>query len=159
MSHRWSVILGLLVVLIVVGGCTKDTEVANPAGGSDAKDGGVPAGPAGIKVVMMQIGRGQMALTPVIGKELESDPPPWDKVQPQAKRYAELAGALTKTEPMMGKKDSWQKHTKDFAQSATALEKAAQTKDRPAALAAHKELTEACAQCHQEHRGKGPKGE
>ena len=45
-----------------------------------------------------------------------------------------------------------------YAESATALDRAAQAKDQAAAKAAHGKLTESCKGCHQQHRGMGPRG-
>jgi hypothetical protein len=105
---------------------------------------------------MGKLTKGPASLTPVIGKELEADPPAWDTITPQSKEYARLAGLMGKNEPPRGNKDSWSKLTTAFASSADALNKAVLAKDRDAALEAHSTLAGSCMGCHREHRRGGP---
>jgi len=103
-------------------------------------------------------GRGPGALTPAIGKALDADPPAWDTITPQTQEYARLAAAMSKNDPPRGSKDSWANLTKAFAATAEALNKAAQAKDRDAALEAHGIITGSCMECHKEHRRGGGMG-
>jgi mono/diheme cytochrome c family protein len=79
---------------------------------------------------------------------------------PQTKEYARLAIAMGKNEPPKGTKDSWTKLSTAFANSATALDKAAQAKNKDAALEALGQLQGSCMECHMAHRqmGRGPGG-
>jgi hypothetical protein len=108
------------------------------------------------KQIMAKLNRGPQSLTPVIGKALEAEPPAWDAITPQTEEYARLATALSKNEPSRGSKESWEKLTTAFAASAQALNKAAQAKDRDAALEAHDAINGSCMECHREHRRGGP---
>jgi mono/diheme cytochrome c family protein len=107
---------------------------------------------------MNKLTKGPQSLTMVIGGELKSDQPPWDTIGPQAKEFAQLAGTMGKYDPPKGDKESWERLTTAYADSAAALERAAQAKDREAALAAHKALAGSCQACHMQHRGMGPGG-
>ncbi len=147
------------IVLISVGCGKQDTGGPNAAGPGPRGPGG-PGGPQSkIKQIMSKIGKGPQALTPLIGKELETDPPDWAALQPQAKEYAELASDLGKTEAPKGSKESWQTHTSSYTAAANDLEQAAEAKDRDKAKAAHSRLAESCMSCHKDHRGgRGPGG-
>lgn len=151
--------LTLLAVILGSGGCGPGKE-EGPT--NSAPQGGQPGQPSGaadgggtssnIKQIMAKLGKGPQALTAVIGRELEAEQPPWDTLQSQAKEYAQLAAALGKYDPPMGSKESWRKHTAAYADSAAALDRAAQVKDREATKAAHARLTNSCLGCHKEHR-------
>jgi hypothetical protein len=105
---------------------------------------------------MVKLTKGPNSLTPVIGKELETDPPPWETIQAQTKEYAKLAEALGLNDPPKGTRESWATLTADFAATAAELDKAAQARDEDAALAAHGKLEVSCMSCHREHRRMGP---
>jgi hypothetical protein len=113
---------------------------------------------------MTKLGKGPNALTPTLGNELKADPPAWETIQGQTREYARLAADMAKYDPPKGSKESWAKHTGDYAESASELDKAAQARDKAAALAAHGELARSCMGCHREHRvmmgppGGGPPG-
>src|SRR5262249_31513592 len=107
--------------------------------------------------IMRKLTREPQSLTSVIGQELKSDPPPWDQLQSQTKEYVDLAGSMAKLDPPKGSKESWAKLAGEFADFAAALDKAAQAKDKDAALAAHQSLTSSCMTCHHQHRA-GPGG-
>jgi hypothetical protein len=107
---------------------------------------------------MTRLAKGPNSLTPVLGKELGEESPPWETIQGQAKEYAESAAALGKLEPPLGSKESWAKQTAAFAASAEDLHRAAEAKHRAAALTAHDQLKNSCTGCHGEHRRKGPGG-
>jgi hypothetical protein len=105
---------------------------------------------------MGKLTKGPNSLTPVIGKELEADPPAWDTIQPQTKEYARLAAAMGKNDPPKGTKESWTKLSAVFADSAAALDKAAQARNRDAAVEAHGQIAGSCMECHRAHRQMGP---
>ena len=123
-----------------------------PAGGPG---GGGPGFPE-IKRIMSKLAKGPNSLTPVLGKELKEEPPPWETIQGQAKDYAEEAANLGKHDPPKGAKESWRTLTAAFAESAADLDQAAKAKDKSAATQAHDELRQSCNACHRQHRGGGP---
>ena len=154
-SMTGPILAGVLVACL---GCNgeDEREPGGPGPGSAASE---PLGDSPtIKQVMVKLTKGPGSLTPVIGKELETDPPPWETIGPQTAEYARLAAAMGKNEPPKGTKESWTELSGDFAQSAEALNKAVQAKDRKAALEAHGQLAGSCMQCHREHRKMGPGG-
>jgi hypothetical protein len=163
----WRVTVGhaLLAVVLATSACNKVKNNDPGAGGPGPNMGGGPwpgmGGPGGPPTptgeIMNKLGKGPTSLTTTIGNELKTDPPPWDTIQPQAKEYAQLAGSVGKYDPPKGDKESWKKLTAAFAESATALDRAAAAKDKEAAVAAHKTLTQSCMACHREHRA-GPGG-
>jgi hypothetical protein len=107
---------------------------------------------------MARLTKGPGSLTPVIRQELQAEQPAWETIQDQTREFVRLAEALGQNEPPKGGKESWAKLTADYAESATALDRAAQARDRDAALAAHGKLASSCMPCHKEHRGFGPGG-
>jgi hypothetical protein len=112
-----------------------------------------------VKQIMFKLnGRAPGALTQAIGKALEADPPAWETIQPQTQEYARLASTMGNNEPPRGSKESWSKLTAALASSAEALKKAAEAKDRDAALEAHGTISGSCMECHREHRRGGPGG-
>ena len=130
-----------LPALLLLGGCR----------------GGAP-GPSnsGIKPIMARLAKGPNSLTPVLGKELKETEPPWETILGQTGEYSRLAGDMAKLTPPKGSAESWAKLAAGYAASAAALDKAAQAKDKEAALAAHGQLAISCKPCHQEHRKMGP---
>jgi hypothetical protein len=148
--------LALVVLLVAFSGC----GTAKTNGQSEHWDGPSDGGgtPSKIKQIMMKVGKGPQALNPALGKGLDAAQPAWDTVQPQAKEYAQLAADLGQSDPPKGSAESWKKLTGAYAESAAALDRAAQAKDQTAAKAAHKQLTDSCIECHREHRQKGPRG-
>jgi hypothetical protein len=101
---------------------------------------------------MFKLDRGPSALNKAVAKGLEADPPDWGTIQKQASEYAQLTAGLGKLDPPQGSKDSWAQLTAAFAETAAALDKAAQAKDRQAARQASDELSGSCMGCHQAHR-------
>jgi len=154
---RMIVLQALLVALLSTGACKKAAETSNPAprGMPPGGDGDRGQASAGIKVIMAKLTKGPQSLTSVIGKELEADPPPWDKIQEQTREYVQLASSMKQYESPTGKNESWPKFTTSYAETAAALDKAAQAKDRDAALTAHKTIVGSCMACHSEHKPKG----
>jgi hypothetical protein len=109
-----------------------------------------------IKKIMGTLTKGPNSLTPVIGKELHEDPPPWETIQGQTREYTRLAALLGQDEPPKGSAESWAKQAASYAETAAALDRAAQAKDEDAALEAHGALERSCMSCHREHRVMGP---
>jgi hypothetical protein len=127
-----------LAALVIVGACN---------------NAGHPPGPSPISQVMDKVAKTQDSLGPLIGRELRMDPPPWDTIRPQAKELTELAASLAGYDPPRGSKESWAKQTSSYADAAASLERAAQAKDKDAALAAHTQMNRSCMDCHRDHRG------
>jgi hypothetical protein len=173
---RFLVFQALLAVLVSVGACNKSKKNANNAvsqgpnnfggapegmpGGQWPGGPGGPGGPRGpIGEIMAKLTNGPQSLTNIIGAELNEPTPPWDKIQPQTKEYAQLASSMSKYDPPKGEKDTWLKLTGAFTQSANDLEHAAEAKDTDAARAAHRSLRNSCQTCHDAHRrGRGGMG-
>ena len=133
----------------------------SPGGPQGPPRGGPGSGPeagppSGIKPIMTKLAKGPNSLTPLLERELKQEPPPWETIQGQAKEYALLASELGAHNPPKGSKESWATSTAAYAGSATDLDKAAQAKDKDAALAAHGKLANSCMACHREHRRMGP---
>ena len=113
--RSWTVLPVGLIVLLAAGGCS---ESDNEIQANQPPPGAGGGGPPGIRQIMNKLGRGPNALTPVIGNELQQEPPPWDTIQGQAKEYAQSAAELGKFDPPKGAKESWVKLTAAFADSA-----------------------------------------
>lgn len=155
----------MVAVLVSATACDKFKKNNDNADGQGANNGGPPpggqwaGGPGGqrgpIGEIMAKLTKGPQSLTNVIGRELNEETPPWGEIQPQTKEYVQLAGSMGKYDPPKGDKESWQKMTSAFTQSATDLERAAAAKDTQGAKAAHTALTKSCQSCHQAHRA-GP---
>jgi hypothetical protein len=105
-----------------------------------------------IKEIMVQLNKGQTALTPTIKHELQAATPNWPDIQRQSREYVTLATALGGIAPPMGDRNSWQTLTKQYGRAAEALNDAVGRKDKQAALAAHGLLTRSCQTCHRQHR-------
>jgi hypothetical protein len=139
--------LAVLVGLVVAVGCPKSSGPVNPPGGSPPD-----ATPSPIKVIMKKL-TGPGSLTPLLGRELEAEEPAWETIQPQTKEFVKLATELGTHQPPKGAPDSWAKFTGAYAESAAALDKAAEARDRKAALSAHGQLRGSCTACHRQHKG------
>jgi hypothetical protein len=149
--RRRVVLASSLAVLFLCGACNKAKDQA------ESGPAGVGPGPSTpIKEIMTKLTKGPGSLTPVISQELNTDPPPWDTIQTQTKEFAQLAASMGKYDPPKGSKDSWATLTSAYSEAAASLDKAAQAKDKNAALEAHKTLANSCMSCHQAHRGMGP---
>jgi hypothetical protein len=155
----WALFPICMIVPLVAGGCNdggNDDQANQPPPGADG------GGPPGIRQIMGKLTKGPNSLTPLIGNELQQDPPPWDTIQGQAKEYAKSAAELGTYDPPRGAKESWTKLTAEFAETGAELEKAAMAKDKAAAILTHDQLKNSCNACHQEHRrmgrGGGPGG-
>jgi hypothetical protein len=122
-----------------------------PGGGMAGRGGGSP-----VKQIMMRISdRNPQSLTKLLEQELQVNAPDWGTIQPQTAEYAKLAVDLGKLDPPQGSKDSWSQLTAAFADSANALDRAAQAKDVNAARDAQARLGNSCMECHRAHRGRG----
>ncbi len=153
----------LLLILAGVAACnkSKSNEQANqgnvPPGtpGGPGGPGGRPRGPIG--ELMTKLAKGKQSINGQIGEELKATPTPWDKIQPQAKEYAQLASKLGDFPPPKGEPASWKKMADAFAHSADELQQASDTKNLEAANKAFTALADSCKSCHDAHRG-GPGG-
>ncbi len=133
------------LAVVTIGGCGEETPHGPGLGGLPSK----------IKQLMTKLAKGPTSLTPMIAKELNEDQPPWETIQGQSKEFAQLAAEMVKESPPKGERDSWAKLTSAYTEDANALDKAAQAKDKNAAVAAHGLLATSCKACHDAHRG-GP---
>jgi hypothetical protein len=87
-----------------------------------------------------------------IKKELNADAPDWAKIQDATRKFASLAEVLGKNEPLDGGSDSWKKLTAQHLETAKALDAAAESRDKTAALASYRQLAASCRTCHSAHR-------
>jgi hypothetical protein len=168
--RNWTLLPVWMIVSLVAGGCNDGDNQDQVNGAPPGADGGMPGGGGpgggggspGIKQIMGKLTKGPNSLTPLIGNELQQDPPPWDTIQGQAKEYAKSAAELGTYDPPKGAKESWAKLTAAFAESGAELERAAMAKDKEAARLSHDQLKNSCNACHLEHRrmgrGGGPGG-
>jgi hypothetical protein len=165
--RRVAFLVVALAVLLACEACKKDagtgpTAGANPTGTEGPatnKHGDGDSKPTSTRQAMMRIGKGQKPLSPTIGAELQTDPPPWDAIQQETRELSELAAGLRKQKaPPKGTPESWEKLTTAFADAAVALDKAAQGKNKDEALAAHETISKSCKECHNAHRGKAQPG-
>ena len=88
-----------------------------------------------------------------LGQDLKDENPSWSDIQQEAKDLATLASQLRQATPPRGDKDSWEKLTKAYADSAKTLTQATAKMDQEAARAAWARLGgETCKTCHAAHR-------
>jgi hypothetical protein len=121
-TSRWKMLPTGLVVgaILVISGCLKSTDTSGPGASSNGSPPDMGKGPGGaIRLIMFKIGKGPQQLDASIGRELQSDSPPWETLQKQAGEYKQLTGDLTKHDPPRGSKESWQEKTTAFAEAAT----------------------------------------
>jgi hypothetical protein len=152
-QEMWKLALTLSIVTLA-GGC-QDSENDGHVN-SPVPEGSGTNSPPGIKQIMTKLAKGPGSLTPVLGVALKADQPAWETIQGQTKEYAQLAAELGKYDPPKGSKESWAKWTGDYSAAASELDKAAQSKDKAAALEAHGRVATSCMSCHREHRTMGP---
>src|SRR6266851_4989466 len=121
-------LVGLQIVLFVAWGCgnnvTTGPAFQGPPGGEPP-----PGGGSKTKQIMSKIAKGPNSLSSLLTEELKADQPAWETIQAQTAEYAKLAGDFGQAEQPKGSKESWTKFTAAFAESVTALDKAAQAKD------------------------------
>jgi hypothetical protein len=109
-----------------------------------------------IRAVMHKQYRVTYAPFKVIGKELDSPAPDWDKVADAARDFVALGAYLDKNEPKWGERESWQKFTSLHMKEAGAMARAAEEHDRAALAAVHRRIETACDACHDAHRRPRP---
>ena len=114
----------VLAALLVSGACSKDR-------GDEASNS------RPIKEIMNKLTKGPQSPNTLLGQELQADSPDWGTIQSQTKEFAELTASLGQYTPPKGSQESWASLTKAYADSAAALHKAAQAKDKAAAQTAH----------------------
>jgi hypothetical protein len=158
-SRVWRACSICIAALSLVGGCSEGDGADQGTSPPPVALGGVPGPIAtaepGIKQIMTKLAKGPNALTSVIGKELNQDPPPWETIQGHAKEYYESASEMSKYDPPKGTNESWIKLTTAYADMAAGLERAAVAKNKESAKLAHTQLQTSCNACHQQHRGMG----
>ena len=131
----WSgMALCLLLIVVILPGCFQNSTSKQPGGvptgvGTPPNPGG-GGGSSPIKEIMAKLTKGPNSLTPVIGKELGEEQPPWETIQPQTQEYAKLASEMGGFTPPKGSPESWAKLAGAYAASAKALEQAAMAKDK-----------------------------
>jgi hypothetical protein len=170
MLQRTLISSSIIALMLIIAGCNKARDKNQNVQGPPAGMPGMPPGfkgpgfpgpgfPGGktgpIGEIMAKLTKGPESLTEVIGEELKSDAPPWDKLQAQTKEFTELAASMSKHEPPKGSKESWKSLTSAYSASAATLAKAVSAKDKNAAVAAHQVLATSCMACHKQHRGMG----
>jgi cytochrome c556 len=105
-----------------------------------------------IEDIMTKINKKNVGLHSDVGTALKAGTVDWDALAKKTKEYATLAAALGKNDPPKGSKMSWAKLTKAYADDATALNAAAEKKDKTVAAATLRKLQGQCMACHSAHR-------
>ena len=122
---------------------------------------GLASGPAGatnddetpsIKKIMGKIHKGKTSALSVLKTALKSDSPNWEKVQKEAKIYAEYSAAMPKNDPPAGDKADYDKLAKALASAGKDLESAAEKEELKASRAALKKIGASCKPCHESHK-------
>jgi cytochrome c556 len=162
MTRFSSVAIAVPVALTVLflPGCAEESPNDMLRGAEGAASKAPPDGGPGqaarsnpkIKEIMAKVGRGPQALQGTLGDALKQTDPPWDMIQSKSQEFAQLTSELPKLEPARGAKESWSKLTLAFAESATELHHAAQTKDMSKTREAFDSLGGSCMACHRQHR-------
>jgi hypothetical protein len=106
-----------------------------------------------IKEIMTKAHKGGNSLLSTVGKDLKSGEPNWDDVQTKTKELVKLGKSLGKNDPPKGDKESWEKLTKSYLDTAKQLDDAVRAKEKSKAVTAHSKLTKMCAACHKVHKG------
>jgi hypothetical protein len=108
---------------------------------------------------MMRIDKAPDSVKKNLEKGFKTDPPTWDSIQTASTELVKVSDELVKANaPPKGTKESWEKQTAAFHETAVALDKAAQAKDVTAAKEAHTKFTNSCEECHTLHRPRGGPG-
>ena len=76
----------------------------------------------------------------------------WEDAQKFSKQLAACVSSLPKNACPKGDADSWAKLSKEFAEQAAAVSKAAEAKDAKEFAAAMKAFTGSCKACHDAHK-------
>jgi len=106
-----------------------------------------------IKDVMNKLHKGANAPLGKIGKALKTESPAWKDIQNSTKDFVILGASLAKNDPPKGEKASWKKLADTYFADAKALDDAAKSENKQAALAAHGKLAASCKSCHTAHKG------
>src|SRR5580704_14890771 len=101
-----------------------------------------------IKEIMNKAHRKGDSLLGTIEDDLKQAQPNWDEVQADTKELVSLGAALGKATPRKGGKASWEQLTAAYLDTVKALDAAAQSKDKTAAVAAQQKLSHSCMSCH-----------
>ncbi len=137
MMRRTATLLGLAALLVWLSGRTA-------AEGEKASE---------LKETMKKVGDGSSGLFTKLGRELRDEEPVWDDARTMSKEIVRLTAGLGKFTPPQGDQASWQKFSKDFAESMAALDQAVAKRDRTTAFAAWKKMeAQTCVNCHKVHR-------
>jgi cytochrome c556 len=124
------------------------TKAAGPEAASNPK----------LKSIMTKIGKGPQSLQESLKNDMKQAPLAWETIESKTKEYASVTSEIGQHDPPRGSKDSWQKLSQAFAESADELNKAAQSKNKDSALAALDSLGGSCMSCHRQHRTMGRGG-
>jgi cytochrome c556 len=150
-----------LTGLLTFAGCGEENANEVAVAGAGAMGNGARPEPASnpkLKSIMTKIGKGPQSLQESLKTDLKQEPVSWDTIEPKAKEYASVASEIGQQDPPRGQKDSWQKLSQVFADSASELSKAAQANNRDDTLAALDNLGGSCMSCHRQHRMMGRGG-
>jgi cytochrome c556 len=139
-------------------GCGEDDASPAAAKGPSVPSPKVAQSNPKIKEIMEKVGKGPAALQGSLGEAIKQTPPAWDTIQSKSKEYSDLASQLSKLDPIKGEKDSWNKLTLAFAETAAGLDKSAMAKDKDHTQEALDGLGSSCMACHRQHRVMGPGG-
>ncbi|HEY7159235.1 MAG TPA: hypothetical protein VH575_35150 [Gemmataceae bacterium] len=140
MSRRW---YGAALAAVLMGLAVSWTP-------SSAEDDKEPS----IKAIMTKAHKGGNSLLAKVGQDLKAADPNWDDVQMKTKELVKLGTSLGKNEPPKGGKESWEKLTKSYVDTAKQFDAAAQKMEKTKAVTAHTKLTKMCMTCHKAHKGK-----
>lgn len=88
----------------------------------------------------------------VIGKEIESQAPDWDKVREAGERFTVLSAALAKKSPRRGDPESWQRLVGRNMSDARSIDEAARARDLAMLRSARERIAASCKACHDVHR-------
>ena len=110
--------------------------------------------PPTIDEVMKKVNNPRMGLKTAVDSALKANTIDWEDVQKKSKEMVEHLEALGKNTPPRGAKESWEKLTKEFLDSAKKVEEAAKKKDKDATTKALTALGQACRTCHTAHKAK-----
>lgn len=105
-----------------------------------------------IKDIMNKAHKGGNSILAKLGKDLKAASPDWAEVTKLSKELVSLGNALGKNKPPKGEKESWDKLTMAYQDTAKALLSAAEKKDQKTAAASQKKLSGMCGACHKAHK-------
>jgi cytochrome c556 len=88
----------------------------------------------------------------VIGKEIDSQAPDWDKVREAGERFTVLSEALAKKSPRRGDPESWRRLVERNTADARAIEESAKARDLAMLKTTREHIAASCKACHDVHR-------